>query len=157
MNNVPVKNWNECGGLLPPYEKVIWSYEWCAGKNNLVLLGHYQTWDKDTGAYVHGVFWSLNQAYYDSKLKTGITASYTDQSGKHSYKLLKVEHLTVAAYAKVTFSWRDIPNPAITLVTCDGKIDQYRILAVFVPDEAPIKSPSKSPTPKLTATPSTSA
>jgi hypothetical protein len=107
-----------CGGLIP---NGIWKWP-CAGQNNLYLLGH--AW---------GVFKPLHDGYHAGLLTPGLTALYTDGSGVvHRYQLLWVEHLTVAVWGQGA-TWAATSGPVITLQTCDGATDGYRIIARFVP------------------------
>jgi hypothetical protein len=99
----------------------IWQWP-CAGANNLYLLGH--AW---------GVFKPLHDGYHAGLLTPGLSAIYTDRSGAaHPYRLLWVEHLSVADWGKGA-SWAAMSGPVITLQTCDGATDGYRIIARFVP------------------------
>jgi hypothetical protein len=107
-----------CGGLIP---NGIWKWP-CAGQNNLYLLGH--AW---------GVFKPLHDGYHAGLLTPGLTALYTDGSGAvHRYRLLRVEHLTVADWGKGA-TWAGTSGPVITLQTCDGATDAYRIIVRLVP------------------------
>jgi hypothetical protein len=107
-----------CGGLIP---NGIWKWP-CAGPNNLYLLGH--AW---------GVFKPLHDGYHAGLLTTGLTALYADGSGAvHRYRLLWVEHLAVAAWGKGA-TWAGTAGPVITLQTCDGATDAYRIIVRLVP------------------------
>ena len=53
-------------------------YRWgCAGTNNVYLLGH-----------AYGVFKALHDAYYNGRLKVGLTVIYANASGTvHSYRV----------------------------------------------------------------------
>ena len=107
-----------CGGLIP---NGIWQWT-CAGQNNFYLLGH--AW---------GVFKPLHDGYHAGLLTPGMVATYTDRAGEvHRYRLLWVEHLTVADWGKGA-AWAATSGPVITLQTCDGATDAYRIIVRFVP------------------------
>jgi hypothetical protein len=107
-----------CGGLIP---NGIWKWP-CAGKNNLYLLGH--AW---------GVFKPVHDGYHAGILTPGMVAIYTDGAGAvHSYRLLWIEDLPVATWGKGA-DWAATSAPVITLQTCDGATDAYRIIVRFVP------------------------
>jgi sortase (surface protein transpeptidase) len=109
----------ECGDGIP--NKVI---DWlCLDQNdNFYLLGH-----------AYGVFKPLRTAYLNDNLPVGLEAYYTDAQGvTHRYVLAWVKHLTVAVFAQGD-SWAATPGPVLTLQTCDGAQDQYRIIVRFVP------------------------
>lgn len=107
-----------CGGLIP---NGIWRWP-CAGANNLYLLGH-----------AYGVFAPVHNGYHAGSLKPGLAAIYTDGAGvAHRYRLLWVQDVPVATWGKGS-SWAATSGPVITLQTCDGAADAYRIIVRFVP------------------------
>jgi hypothetical protein len=116
--NSPIRSRSICGGTIP---NGIFRWQ-CAGHNNLYLLGH--AW---------GVFRPLHDGYHNGLLTPGLVALYTDGSGVvHQYRLAWVEDLTVATWGKGA-AWAATPGPVITLQTCDGAKDSYRIIVRFVP------------------------
>ncbi len=99
----------------------IWSWP-CSGANNLYLLGH--AW---------GVFKPLHDGYHAGLLQPGLAATYTDAAGTaHAYKLEWVKDLPIATWGKGEV-WAATAGPVITLQTCDGAKDDYRIIVRFVP------------------------
>jgi hypothetical protein len=116
--NATIKNLSTCGGLISNYV-----YRWpCAGQNNLYLLGH-----------AYGVFRPVHDGYHAGRLKAGMIALYVDARGSvHRYKLSWVEDLPIATWGKGA-TWAATSGPAITLQTCDGASDSYRIIVRFVP------------------------
>ena len=107
-----------CGELIP---NGIWYWP-CAGRNNLYLMGH--AW---------GVFAPLHDGYHSGLLTSGLTALYADGAGViHRYRLLWVEDLPVATWGQGA-TWAATAGPVITLQTCDGATDNYRIMVRFVP------------------------
>jgi hypothetical protein len=107
-----------CGGLIP---NGIWLWP-CAGQNNLYMLGH--AW---------GSFAPIHNGYHAGLLKVGLVALYTDGAGVvHEYRLIWVQDLPVATWGEGT-SWAATPGPVITLQTCDGAGDAYRIIVRFAP------------------------
>jgi hypothetical protein len=116
--NASIKGMSTCGGLISNAV-----YRWpCAGHNNLYLLGH-----------AYGVFKSVHDGYHAGKLTAGMIARYTDAAGKvHKYQLAWVEDLPIATWGKGA-SWAATSGPVITLQTCDGASDSYRIIVRFVP------------------------
>ena len=116
--NASIKGMSTCGGLISNAV-----YRWpCAGHNNLYLLGH-----------AYGVFKPVHDGYHAGRLKTGMIARYTDASGKvHKYTLAWVEDLPIATWGKGA-TWAATSGSVITLQTCDGPSDSYRIIVRFVP------------------------
>ena len=107
-----------CGVLIP---NGIWYWP-CAGRNNRYLMGH--AW---------GVFAPIHDGYHSGLLTAGLIALYSDGAGVvHRYRLLWVEDLPVAVWGKGA-TWAATSGPVITLQTCDGATDNYRIIVRFVP------------------------
>jgi Sortase domain len=96
-------------------------YRWgCAGTNNVYLLGH-----------AYGVFKALHDAYYNGRLKVGLTAIYANASGTvHTYRVAwwKVVKPTTAA----KWAWASLASPSMTLQTCLGASSQYRLMVRLV-------------------------
>ncbi len=107
-----------CSRQKPPANYV---YRWgCAGTNNVYLLGH-----------AYGVFKALHDAYYNGRLKVGLTAIYANASGTvHTYRVTwwKVVKPTTAA----KWAWAALAAPSLTLQTCLGANSQYRLMVRLV-------------------------
>lgn len=92
-------------------------YRWgCAGTNNVYLLGH-----------AYGVFKALHDAYYNGRLKVGLTVIYANASGAvHSYRVAwwRVVKPTTAA----KWAWTSLATPGMTLQTCLGAHSEYRLM-----------------------------
>lgn len=96
-------------------------YRWgCAGTNNVYLLGH-----------AYGVFKALHDAYYNDRLKVGLTAIYANASGTiHTYRVAwwRVVKPTTAA----KWAWASLASPSMTLQTCLGAHSEYRLMVRLV-------------------------
>lgn len=99
-------------------------YRWgCAGSNNVFLLGHS-----------YGMFKPLWSAYHSGALKLGLVAYYAGSDGKmHAYRVTTIRHEEIAH----EWDWRpwaqaSQPVPSMTLITCDGAGDRYRIIVRLV-------------------------
>jgi sortase (surface protein transpeptidase) len=92
-------------------------YRWgCAGTNNVYLLGH-----------AYGVFKALHDAYYNGRLKVGLTVIYANASGAvHTYRVTwwRVVKPTTAA----KWAWASLASPSMTLQTCLGAHSEYRLM-----------------------------
>jgi hypothetical protein len=92
-------------------------YRWgCAGTNNVYLLGH-----------AYGVFKALHDAYYNGRLKVGLTVIYANASGTvHTYRVSwwRVVKPTTAA----KWAWAPLAVPSMTLQTCLGANSEYRLM-----------------------------
>jgi hypothetical protein len=95
-------------------------YRWgCATGNNTYLLGH-----------AYGVFKPLNSAYHSGALKVGQLAYYAGADGvTRTYRVTEIRHVKMADWA----SWGGwakgaLARPGLTLQTCDGAGDVYRIV-----------------------------
>ena len=115
--NAPIQT-TDCGSPIPDG---IWYWP-CAGKNNFYLTGH--DW---------GVFHPLQVAYQQGRLTPGMVALYSDDDAViHRYLLLWAEDLPLATFGTGAV-WAATPGAVITLQTCDGPTDDYRIIVRFVP------------------------
>jgi hypothetical protein len=96
-------------------------YRWgCAGSNNLYLIGH-----------AYGVFKALHDAYYNGRLRVGLTAVYADGAGRiHTYRVSwwRVVRPTTAA----KWAWASLASPGMTLQTCLGANSEYRLMVRLV-------------------------
>ncbi len=94
----------------------------CAGRNNFYLVGH--AW---------GVFKPVHDAYHRGALEPGMALTYVDGNGNtHRYRLEWVKDLTLATFGQGAV-WAATSGPVITLQTCDGTNDSYRIIVRFIP------------------------
>jgi hypothetical protein len=110
-----------CGRTIPDG---IWYWP-CAGTNNFYLVGH--DW---------GVFHQLQAAYHGGQLTPGMVALYSDQRAVvHRYELLWVEDLPLETFGQGDV-WAATPGPVMTLQTCDGPRDDYRLIVRFVPADS---------------------
>ena len=96
-------------------------YRWgCAGANNVYLIGH-----------AYGVFEALHDAYYNGRLRVGLTAVYADGAGRvHTYRVAwwRVVRPTTAA----SWAWAALATPGMTLQTCLGANSEYRLMVRLV-------------------------
>jgi Sortase domain len=91
-------------------------YRWgCGGHNNVYLFGH-----------AHSVFKPLHDAYVRHRLKKGMKLYYADSNGRvHTYKVAWWK-LTTAT--KGTWAYKGQSRPSLTLQTCVGAANQYRLI-----------------------------
>lgn len=91
-------------------------YRWgCAGKNNVYLFGH-----------AHSVFKPLHDAYVKGRLTKGAKLYYADSNGRvHTYK---VAWWKVTTATKGTWAYAPLAKPSVTLQTCVGSRNQYRLI-----------------------------
>jgi hypothetical protein len=103
-----------CSRTRPPDNLV---YRWgCAGKNNVYLLGH-----------AYSVFKPLHDAYVSGRLKKGMVVVYGDGAGKiHTYKVSWWK-LTLPT-TDASWAWAPQSRPSMTLQTCIGKNNKYRLM-----------------------------
>jgi sortase family protein len=101
-------------------------YRWgCAGTNNIYMMGH-----------ASGSFYPLWRGYHTGKLKTGQSVYYADAKGKVTHwKVLWIKHVTTTYLNNTAGSWATnaYSSPVMTLQTCDGSYNQYRIIVRLVP------------------------
>jgi hypothetical protein len=106
-----------CDRAEPPDNYV---YRWgCAGRNNLYLLGHAST-----------VFEPLHDAYASGRLRVGMTASYTDSNGVT--RTYRVTSWRVVRPTDTAWAIASQPVPSMTLQTCYGSNNEYRLLVRLV-------------------------
>jgi sortase (surface protein transpeptidase) len=116
-----VDNWGCRGGVLPNRIE-----RWgCAGAGNTYLMGH-----------AYGVFGRLNTAYSSGRLRAGMTARLTTRSGTRTYRLAWVR-VVPASYvwhglAGERWAWNSTSTPSLTLQTCRGAGDRYRLIVRYV-------------------------
>lgn len=96
-------------------------YRWgCAGTNNVYLLGH-----------AYGAFKALHDAYYNGRLRVGLTAVYANGSGTiHTYRVAWWRVVRPTTDAK--WAWASLASPGMTLQTCLGANSQYRLMVRLV-------------------------
>jgi hypothetical protein len=96
-------------------------YRWgCAGTNNVYLLGH-----------AYGVFKALHDAYYNGRLKVGLTAIYANGTGTiHTYRVAWWREVRPTTAAK--WAWASLASPGMTLQTCLGASSEYRLMVRLV-------------------------
>lgn len=101
-------------------------YRWgCAGTNNIYLMGH-----------ASGSFYPLWRGYHSGKLKTGQSVYYADAQGHvKQWRVLWIKHVTTTYLNNTAGSWATNASstPIMTLQTCDGSYNQYRIIVRLVP------------------------
>jgi hypothetical protein len=101
-------------------------YRWgCAGANNTYLMGH-----------ASGSFYNLWRGYHTGKLKTGQSVYFADAKGKVTqWRVLWIKHVTTTYLNNTAGSWATNASstPIMTLQTCDGSYNQYRIMVRLVP------------------------
>jgi hypothetical protein len=119
--NQAIHDWGCNGGLIPNRVE----YWGCAEANNLYLLGH--AW---------GVFKPIHDGYHTGALRVGLAVWYADKSGlTHRYRVSEIRHVVTAAYDDwIDWATGAMPGPTITLQTCDGAGNEYRILVRILPD-----------------------
>lgn len=95
-------------------------YRWgCGGKNNIYLFGH-----------AHSVFKPLHDAYVRGRLKKGMKVHYADANGKVSAYSVIWWRLTTPD--KGEFAYTSLAKPSMTLQTCVGKDNKYRLIVRLV-------------------------
>lgn len=91
-------------------------YRWgCAGKNNVYLFGH-----------AHSVFKPLHDAYVRGRLKKGAKLYYADSNGR--VRTYKVAWWKITTPTKGTWAYAPQAKPSLTLQTCVGSRNQYRLI-----------------------------
>ncbi|CAN5558363.1 hypothetical protein BH20CHL7_BH20CHL7_02460 [soil metagenome] len=95
-------------------------YRWgCGGKNNVYLFGH-----------AHSIFKPLHDAYVRGRLTKGMKVHYADGSGKVSTYSFIWWRLTTPD--KGEFAYTSLAKPSMTLQTCVGKDNMYRLIVRLV-------------------------
>jgi hypothetical protein len=111
-------HWFPCSREREPDNYV---YRWgCAGRNNVYLLGH-----------AHSVFKALHDAYVGGRLRKGMKAIYADGNGKvrtYTVRWWKLTRPTTSA----SWAWAAQSVPSMTLQTCVGKNNEYRLMVRLV-------------------------
>jgi hypothetical protein len=113
-------SWFSCSRSRPPDYVV---YRWgCAGQNNIYLFAH-----------AGGPFRRLHDLYVRGHLHKGMAVSYADASGR-------VHRYTVAWWRVVLptngeFAYAAQSRPSMTLQTCVGSNDRYRLIVRLYQDD----------------------
>jgi sortase (surface protein transpeptidase) len=91
-------------------------FRWgCAGQNNVYLFAH-----------AGGPFKRLHDLYVRGGLRRGMTVTYADANGKvHHYR---VAWWKVVLPTNGDFAFAAQPRPSMTLQTCVGLHDRYRLV-----------------------------
>ncbi|MHB8959836.1 MAG: sortase family protein [Candidatus Limnocylindrales bacterium] len=117
-----VYDWG-CGNAIVPNLVLRWA---CRRNNNQFLVGH-----------AYGVFHAYYLAYARHLLRPGLIATFTNASGHTTrYRLAWVRRVTATyIYRGLTgdqWAWSNTPTPSLTLQTCWGATNKYRIITRFV-------------------------
>ncbi len=87
---------------------------WCAGQNNVYLLGHASS-----------VMKPLHDAYVRGQLRVGMVAYYANDAGK--VRKYRITEWRVVRPEESHWAIADQPVPSMTLQTCVGKDDEFRL------------------------------
>lgn len=87
---------------------------WCAGDNNVYLLGHASS-----------VMRPLHDAYVKGRLRVGMAAWYADPNGKVTK--YRITEWRVVRPEDSHWAITHQPVPSMTLQTCVGKNDEFRL------------------------------
>lgn len=117
-----VYDWG-CGPSVVPNIVIRWG---CARSQNMFLAGH-----------AYGVFHSYYLAYRNHRLRAPMYAYFTDRRGHTTrYRLVWVRTVTPTyewrGLTGSEWAWNDTATPSITLQTCYGPTNAYRIISRFV-------------------------
>jgi len=101
-----------CSSSVYPGDRV---YRWgCTGRNNVYLFGHAAS-----------VFKPLHDAYVRGRLRKGMKVTYADGNGNGTYT---VAWWRVVTPDKGAFAFAGQSRPSMTLQTCVGARNQYRLV-----------------------------
>ena len=90
-------------------------YRWgCAGHNNVYILGHARS-----------VMKPLHDLYVSGGLRKGLVALYADADGR--IRAYQVTEWRVVLPTEIAWQIAAQPVPSMTLQTCVGKNDRYRL------------------------------
>ncbi len=96
-------------------------YRWgCAGSNNVYLMGH-----------ASGVMNALHDAYVSGRLSEGMKAWYANPDGTVRQYAVKWWKLTRPT-ADAAWAWASQSTPSMTLQTCVGRNNEYRLIVRLV-------------------------
>ncbi len=88
-------------------------------------------------SHAWSTFEAVRKGYHSGAMEAGQPVWYSDASGEVSQWKVKWIRRVGLDYFNATYNeWalNDSPTPVITLQTCDGKNDQFRIIVRIVPD-----------------------
>jgi len=106
-----------CSRTRPPDNYL---YRWgCAGSNNVYLLGH-----------AYSVMKPLHDAYVSGRLRVGMAAWYANGGGK--VRKYRITEWRVVRPENAAWAIASQPVPSMTLQTCVGKNDAYRLVVRLV-------------------------
>lgn len=109
--------WFPCSRSQPPGMAV---YRWgCAGRNNVYLFAH-----------AGGPFQRLHDLYVRGGLRRGLTVTYADASGRTA--TYAVVWWKVVLPTNGDFAFAAQAQPSLTLQTCVGANDRYRLVVRLV-------------------------
>ncbi len=119
---VNVYNWG-CGASIVPNVALRWV---CKSSNNMFIVGHG-----------YGVFRPYLVAFTLKRLRVGIIATFTTPAGKTTrYKMAWTRKVLPSyLWSGLTgpeWAWGNTPLPSLTLQTCWGATNAYRIVTRFV-------------------------
>lgn len=110
-------SWYACG---TPQAPGLGVYRWgCAGANNVYLLAH-----------AYAAFKGLHDAYVGGRLRKGMLATYADGSGR--VRTYAVVWWRLATPDNGAFAYAAQSRPSMTLQTCVGSRNQYRLIVRLV-------------------------
>ena len=117
----PVYYWG-CGNAVVPNLALRWG---CVGSNNKFIVGH-----------AYGVFHAYYLAYARHRLTTGLVATFTDTAGHATRYRLSWVRLVPKSYVwrgltGERWAWNNTSTPTLTLQTCWGSTNAYRIVTRF--------------------------
>ena len=120
--DVRVYRWS-CRSTNLPNRALRWK---CSGTNNQFIVGH-----------AYGVFHPYYLAWKYDRFKRGMRAKFTDANGKVTRYKLKWVRKVRANYVwhdktGDQWAWNATAKPSITLQTCWGRTNKYRIVARWV-------------------------
>jgi hypothetical protein len=119
---VSVYHWG-CGASTVPNLAIRWG---CVKNNNKFIAGH-----------AYGVFHPYHLAYARHRLKVGLIATFTDPAGHVARFKLAWVRLVPKTYiwrglTGELWAWNNTSRAALTLQTCWGSTNAYRIVSRWV-------------------------
>jgi hypothetical protein len=119
---VAVYDWG-CGTSIVPNLALRWG---CRASNNRYIAGHG-----------YGVFHPYLVAYSRHRLVRGLIATFTDAAGRTTRYRLAWSRLVPKSFVwhgqtGDQWAWANTPGPTLTLQSCWGSTNAYRIITRFV-------------------------